>query len=436
MACMPFKTNSITRAFILFGVIALLSLAGDSTASAVEDLTQPGCDRPPGCSRNQVVARDDGCCCPCCRRKAGRLLDAILSKDDDNGLSLEGMFTMDTSVVLSGGADPGSWANRHLLDLALTVEEAAHGIEGGRLFVHFQNFAGEDGSQDTGDLIVYSNIDNPEPVTQLAEVFIEKTWEESGLRLMLGKVDANSEFNYSDHVGDFLNSGKGNHPTTFETMPTYPDPSTALILKMESDEVWYTGFGIFDGRLVEGVPTGRRGFDFGGPYWLIGEFGLRFGESHSNRLAFGVWHHTFGRFERLDGRGTESGQTGFYLHWDATLWTEPDEPEQGWFFHANYGRSESAINSIPEALTVAIVRSGMVPARDEDSFGVAVIWAELSEHSPTLTQDAEIQIESFCRYQLTSTLVIQPAVTHIVNPGGESNSRDATVAVVRVLMSF
>ena len=131
-----------------------------------------------------------------------------------------------------------------------------------------------------------------------------------------GRTDANTEYHLTNYALDFMNSANGNHPTLFEVMPTYPDLSTSINFFLKTTEHLHPSFGIFGGRLAEGVHTGRSEFHLDSPFWFVGEAQVHLDNRRPRRINVGGWHHTFNSFERLDGTGTRDGQSGFYLHYD------------------------------------------------------------------------------------------------------------------------
>ena len=335
-----------------------------------------------------------------------------------------------------------SKANHELSLLAIDTERfLSQRWTGGTFFFLFQSVRGSDGSVDSGDALVFDNIDLPESRGQLAEAFYEQWLWDARLRIKLGKIDANSEFVFNDFSGDFIHSGFGPQPTTFDVLPTYPDPSTAINLFFYPNEHLSLTFGIFDGRLVEGAPTGRRGLDFGGPYWMVGEASVSYdlGCRRDGRLAVGGWGHTFNAFERLDGSGTQDGQAGLYVYLDQVLWLESpcdEENEQGIRAFVSYGIGDDDVNTFPQAITAGLIWDGMLACRDDDIFGLGVAWGQFSDKDPTTDENAEVATELFYRLSMTPCFSVQPAVHYVVNPSGDSTLDDAWIGTMRLIAEF
>lgn len=414
---MPFQGRGRTRAVSQIAHLAVLILLTPTFAGAqqCDDLCVDECE----CSDGILH---------------GRLLDLRTCWEEELGIATSALWTMDTSYLMSGGLRPGDWAHRNLFDVGATwdLEQQL----GGTVNLLFQAYVGEDGSQATGDEFVYSNIDNPFNYAQISELFYERTFADDRVRFKFGKFDANSEFNFSEVAGDFINSGKGNHPTTFTLMPTYPAQASGLAIFLQPDDPWFAGFALFDGRLVDGEVTGQQGLHLGGPYWLVGEVGFRVGERSFTRATAGVWHNTSNRIPLLNGVGTQEGETGVYFNLDRTLWLEnPDDEEddQGIYLAASYGVGDGSVNPLPEGFTAGLVWKGLVACRDEDSAGVAVIWARASRSRLDVDENSDTHIEMYYRSRASDQLVVQPVITHMANPGTNSTTPAAWVASLRLL---
>jgi carbohydrate-selective porin OprB len=165
--------------------------------------------------------------------------------------------------------------------------------------VDFLNAWGGDSFDDAGDWQWSNNIDGP-TFAQIAELWWEQKLLDGFLRLKLGKVEANSEFAYTDNGADFLNSSFGFSPTIF-VLPSSPDPATAAIVFLYPTPDLSFGFAVFDGATHAGIPTGDRGprTFFGEPsdLFFIGEAALRWGaDALPGRVSLGGWGHT-GEFD-------------------------------------------------------------------------------------------------------------------------------------------
>ncbi len=373
----------------------------------------------------------------------------------DAGVTLDLTLIADWSHNLAGGLNTNGSAFRHLFDARLTVEtERLIGLEGGTFVLDFYNHNGPDASaDDVGDFQAFSNID-ADRRTQIAELFYQHVFFDEQLRVIVGKVEANAEFAFVDYGGNFTHSSPGFSPTVF-TLPTYPDPATAVILFVEpNDTPVYAGVGVFDGAFQEGVLTGSRGPStfFGEPadLFVIGEAGVTWSLPGGlwGRLGAGGWGHT-GTFERFDG-STYDGTAGLYVVFDQTLWREspPEEEDEdderdpgaqgiGLFFQ--YGYADPDVSEVDHHVGVGLQWVGALPTRDDDVLGVMASYVHFSHDARSagaFDDDYELAVEMFYKAQVTPWLAVMPNLQVIVNPGGAADVDDAVVATLRVELVF
>lgn len=366
-----------------------------------------------------------------------------------HGLTIGGAYVAEFSSVLDGGVrESGSFRNLLTIDAELDLG-VAFGVEGGTVFIQYLSVNAEHGgSADSGDLQVYSNIENDRSLDVIYELWYEQMLLSDRVRIKLGKVDANSEFDYVGVAGDFANSSAGFSPTILG-FPSYPDPATSVNVfatVLDRGGVQLTlGYGLYDGAAgVDGVRTGVRGpagffgDDRSGDYFHIGQAELRWDHAESRggvfavgRVSAGVWHHD-GEFERFDD-GTESGTTGFFLTAEARLVGADDE--RGLWAFGQFGWADDAVSEIAHHVGAGFVWRGPWGGRPDDSVGVYYTLADLSDGF-ALNQNDEHVVDVYCRVQVTPAVFVQPEVQYIVNPAGDPSADDALVAGLRIGVIF
>jgi porin len=382
---------------------------------------------------------------------------------EEQGLTIDAEYIFEWSSVWDGGIrQRDSHRNALTLDLDFDLERVV-GLEGGRFFLEFLHVNAErGGSLDAGDFQGYSNIENEWDLTNLFEVWYEQRLWDDRLRLKIGKVDANTEFDYLDAAVDFANSSAGYSPTIF-VFPSYPDPATSVnvfVTPVETDRCALTiGYGFYDGAAgVDGVRTGQRGpssffhDDVSDDYFNIAEAALTWdtlGDAFGGRLALGGWWHT-GEFARFDG-GEENGTGGVYLTFEQRL-TAPGGPEgdRGWYIFANYGHADAEVSEIETHVGIGLVGRGLWARRPVDAFGVYLTYADLSREAvdlefepeeegelpPHLFVRDEFVVDVYYRVQLTPAVFVQPDLQYIANPSGDDAVDDALAAGIRVGLTF
>ena len=346
----------------------------------------------------------------------------------------------DASVVAAGGVDPGATALRTLVDAEMNLDgERLLGWAGTRLYADLQIQQGRDGSRDTGDVQVYSNIDGPDRV-QLAQLFVEHELDGGALRWKLGKFDANSDFAFVEHGFRFLHSSFGFAPTVLG-FPTYPDPAFGGAVFVAPGAGSYFGLGIQDGATQAGVATGPRGLRtlFGAPgdLFLVGEAGVAWHADAAlpGRFGAGAWRHT-GCFERADG-GEQRGTAGGYATFDQQVWRDANEPRRGLGMFAQYGWADPEVSDIEHYVGAGAAWTGPFAARPDDACGIGLAWAIWRDRpDDAVSGGGEVAVECFYGLVLTPWLRLKPDVQFLHDPGGAGSRAAAGVFSRRAAREF
>jgi len=349
------------------------------------------------------------------------------------GVEVELAYLVDSSVVMAGGVRHGA-AGRSLLDLDFTVDlERLVAIRGTTLFADFHHFRGRNGSDDVGDLQGISNID-AEPVTELAEAWIETHFASDRVRLKVGKVDANTEFDYVEAGAEFLHPSVAMSPTDLG-FPTYPDPAWSVNLFVYPTAQTYGGIALYDGSSLAGEATSTHA-----PRWAFDRDRLWIGEAgfawDRARLGVGLWHHA-AELPRFDGT-TASGTTGGYGVAEKQVWHPAGDPEKhrGIACFLLAGWADDQVAEVGRHLTLGSRWGGPWARRPDDVVAAMVSFANLSDAKGTPFRGDETAVELTYRLQLTPFLAIQPDLQWIHNPSGDPTLHDATVAGVRLSVAL
>lgn len=354
------------------------------------------------------------------------------TKMEQAGLTLEASFTADWFGVLDGGVRRSS-ETMTIADLNLTLDlETVAGWQGASVFADLYWTDGDSISALAGDVQGVSNIEADNRF-QLAELWYEQVMFDGALRLKVGKIEANSEFAFVDAAGEFINSSAGFSPTLI-ALPTFPDPSTGIILSWSPNDRFSLTAGFMDGAAtVDGVTTGDLGpstffdDDVSDDYvWML-EANLSW---DGGRAGVGVWHHT-GDFARFSG-GMDDGATGFYALAEHRVWSPGDD--RGIDLFAQFGLADDEVSEVEYHLSLGAAWWGPFEGRPGDSVGLYASTAFMSE--PAGFTDDETVIELYYNFQVTPAVAIKPDIQYVIDPGGSSAVDDALVAGVRVQVTF
>lgn len=360
---------------------------------------------------------------------------------EERGICIEATFTEDLSYNASGGLEIGG-TQRYLFDVNATVDlECLLGWCGATLFIDAYMQRGNDGSEKTGDLQAYSNIDLMD-VEQVSEVWIEQVLGNGLVRIKVGKVDTNSEFAYTNNGGEFINSSMGFSPTIF-VLPSYPDPSSSINVFICPGNNFFAALGIYDGSTHIGPRTGSRGLEnpFKDPHFVIGELGFYWEWPYcclGGRATVGGWHHS-GDFDRFDG-GSKDGTEGLYATFDHDLWVTESECEdccQRVAIFAQYGYADPAVAEITQHLGAGIIWEGAFTGYTGDVLGFGGTYARVSDAAGAgFTGDYELALELFYRLEALPCISIKPDLQFIIHPGAMSAVDNALVGTLRIELSL
>jgi len=362
--------------------------------------------------------------------------ETILAPFCSDKFTIASQLITDYSVNTKGGQSTNGSAFRSLFTVDFTFDlSQLIGLDNSELFFQYMNQNGEDGSEDVGDIQAYSNID-ADGRSQVSEVWFKTTIVKDKLDIKIGKSDANADFAYTDHGGDFSNSSAGFSPTIF-MLPTFPDPASGIILFYQPTNNVYLNSGVYDGSYHEGIPTGSRGFktavnNSGDAFGVI-EGGYSFGsEALPSRVALGWWHHS-GTFDTFNGDQQQSTD-GIYAIIDKALTSVQEDQATSCFFQ--FGLADKKVSEITHHLGAGIQRTGLIRGRNEDVAGIMTTYVKLSQAiGADFADDYEIAIEGFYKSQLNETFAIKPDIQYIINPGGSGIS-DAIVCTLRCEFTF
>jgi porin len=375
-------------------------------------------------------------------------ISAAKASLEDHGITFSGEYQIEGSTVFDGGIkEDSSYRNILTTDLSLDLDKMI-GLPGGTAFIQYLHVGAEHGgTADSGDIQVYSNIENSETLDVIYELWYEQVLFDDFFRVKVGKVDVNTEFNYVDAAGNFSNSSAGFDPTIF-TFPSYPNPTTSVnafvtLNKAENLE-FVIGYGFYDGAAsADGISLGNRGpssffnDDLSDDYFHIVEGSLtwnKFGRMGPGRMAVTGWHHT-GEFDKFSG-GKEKGVEGFNLTIEQQVLNYRESGDHGLYLFAQYGLSDYEVSAIGQHIGFGLVSEGTFRFRGSDSMGVYFSYVDLSDEAGAGFVDDEFVIDAYYRIGVCENFFVQPELQYIVNPSGSNTVDDAIVGSIRAGVSF
>ena len=173
------------------------------------------------------------------------------------------------------------------------------------------------------------------------------------------------------------------------------------------------------------------------------EFQLGFG-----KYSIGGWYYTadFEDLTEVDSNGNpllRNDNYGFYLSAEKFLFAEKNNPTEGLAAFLRFGIANGNINGLNYYWGTGINIIGLISGRDEDILGLAIGTAhagekliQINEANGLTTDKNEMIIEFTYSFQANPWLRIQPDFQYVINPLGAFKNDKATIAGIRVEVTF
>ncbi|MBA3939176.1 MAG: carbohydrate porin [Planctomycetes bacterium] len=308
--------------------------------------------------------------------------------------------------------------------LGLDLERWA-GLPGASLYAEFQHRSGDDilpvSALQPWSLYAVQDRD------QLGRLWYAQTLFDGLLTIKVGKEDANREFAASPYAATFMNRGLV-YSATLATLPTWPDPATALNVTLAADGL-YAKAGLYDGRTASGTSTGNRWLHLPcNDVFAIAEVGAEWyglGARHLAGLALGGWRQQGDRL-RADG-GHQAGMQGAYVVLDRVLLAMRGKGERGLAAFVSGGLADQRVVAVARQIGGGVVWRGPFPTLPRDQAGIGGSWGG---HGDAGDAD-EVVGELFYAAWPLPWLGLRADLQRYVHPGGLAAAAPAWVVGVR-----
>lgn len=287
---------------------------------------------------------------------------------------------------------------------------------GGFLDIHGETYWGQSVNGFTGSVLPV-NTDQVlalpgGPGTYLSHVVYTQFLAEN-FAVFAGKMDTTTgdSNRFAHGVGDqrFMNLGFSFNPVTLRTAPYSTLGAGFLFIPTEGISLTFSAVDS-DGAIDQ------SGFDtaFNGNTTYAGEIGIDtaffdmpgrhlFGVTASTKDYLSVAQDPRILAPALDvAPSVEEGSWAFYYNFDQYLFTESQDPTQGWGIFGRFGLSDGDANYVHRFYSAGIGGTGLIPGRDRDRFGVGYYYLQLSDQRlGLLTDDSEQGVEVFYNVAVT-----------------------------------
>ena len=402
----------------------------------------------------------------------------------DHGVEIFGNYTAEVWGNTSGGQKTGA-VYTGLLSFGATADlEKVMGWKGASASTTWCWLSGRNASEDlAGNLLTISNIAGFDTLRMYNLWLQQNLWDDK-ISIRLGQICPDCEFVISDYAGLFINSTFGFPPLVTLNLPNGGSgyPMGALGARIAwSPADWFTfRSAVFQGN-VFAQDVNRHGFRWslnaqtGYTFFDEAQFRWNHRDSESGlpgQLKPGVWFQTGQSADPL-AASTRSGNEGFYLILDQMLYRAPgvhsvagpakdgkaaapsgdgksfkapvdqEKSDRGlaWFGRAGFTPADR--NFINFYFDTGLSYKGLIPGRADDTAGIGFGYAQLSNGARSSLKDSgsnpagsEMVVEFTYQARITPSLVVQPDLQYIINPGGTTDLNNAFVIGARAALTF
>ena len=322
-----------------------------------------------------------------------------------------------------------------------------------------------------GNLMNVSSIAG-RPAIKLYNAWLQQNFAGDAVSIRAGMMDADSEFFVSSTALLFINSTFG-WPGLLGidlpgSGPAYPMSAPGVRLKLQPTPQF-----TFMAAVFSGDPTGHDGsnspsvlqpdgtvISFNGGVFAIAEADLSLNQGKDAKgipvtLKMGGWYHSSTHFldQQFDNQGlslanpasdgiprAHAGNWGIYGIVDTMLYASPRGDGSGLSAFARVASAPDEQNLVSFYADSGLAYKGLLPQRKDDTLGVAVAYARISNRARSLDLDMrqfgdllvpvrnqEIVLELSYQAQITPWLTLQPDLQGILNPGGRVANADGHV---------
>ena len=362
----------------------------------------------------------------------------------EDGVSVSSVYMNTFMVNAAGGIDRGT-AYKGNLSLSLDFDlDKLVGLHGGRLFISGMEHHGNSLSRkEIGDSLG-NRKDDVEDSMHLFEIGYEQWLFDDICSIKLGQIAVSSDF-FGSASNFFVHDSFNWQPNGQSAAPSGPDSALGLRLKIEIAEDFYVQGGVYDNGTSGSFGDDRN--DKYGTKWSLpqGNRSVWFFEGGliPQTETFAVWPVIKIGGWIDDGQATDlvsstalSSNSGVYLILEKTVWTDPNDVDQGLHLFGRFNWSEPDRNQWESEFNIGMLCTGIIPGRDADIFGLSFTHAETSSEwrSAQGTAASEQVVEAKYLAMIAPWLDVAPFMQIIVNPGGP-DGRDLHDALVFGLQS-
>jgi porin len=367
------------------------------------------------------------------------------------GMSLSILETSEVLGNISGGVNQGfNYDGLTQMILQLDTQRAFNWY-GGTFNVSGLQIHGRNLSADNLYTLQTASGIEADNATRLWELWYQQKFlEEDRLDVKIGQQSLDQEFMVSQNALLFVNTMFGWPMLPSADMPgggpAYPLSALGIRARIRPIDSLTFLAGVFNGSPVSnnsGDPQKQNSsgtsFPLNGGALAIAELQYAYpslgsmvsadqSQSLSGVYKLGFWYDTENFPDQEFATETHQGNYAVYAVMDQMIWNDPNDPDGDRainFFVRAMGTPLEDRNLIDFSLNAGFTFHEPIPHRGDDTFGVGMGYAQVSDSVADLdqvnglpVQSGETFVEVTYQYQLTPWCQLQPDFQYVFNPGG------------------
>ncbi len=344
-------------------------------------------------------------------------------------------YTGDYYDVARGGFSRGSTFNGLLEVYGAADLEKVLGWRGANFHFNGYNIEGRGPSTaHIGNIFTVSNAEALATV-RLFELWIEQSLFDNKLQIRAGQLGADSDFFISDNATLFINGTFGWPGIAGSDMiqggPAYPLATPGVRLQFAPSDHLTVLAGVYNGspanpKAVNPEADDRYGLNFrlSDPPLLMFEARYRYDAGLPGTVRLGGWQQS-GDFKDQRTGARVDDDHAVYAVVDQQIW-KGSGGGQGISVFGRISASPERQNLINFYFDAGVVTTGLIEGRDQDRFGVAFAYGQISDRAAAADRDAalpvvrdyEAALEVIYEAQIMPGWKLVPDVQYIWHPGG------------------
>jgi porin len=362
----------------------------------------------------------------------------------DVGIGVTNVYQVNTKGGTSTHKKNGRYTGSYDVELSADLQKLL-GLDAGILFLHLEggwpDAEGIDSDSVGSAFGVNANAIGNDAII-VKQLFYEGPFFDESLLITIGKIDLTGIFDKNayadDEITQFLNAAFVDNPTI-----PFPEYCLGAILTWSINDDWYIMAGVGDAQ-ADRRETGFRTTFQGEDYFFYALETVVNTQLDSDNGSMpgtyrvGLWNDPQPK-ANSDSVKNNRDDVGIYTSCDQVFYKENDDPDdsQGLGIFFRYGYAPSKRNDITNFVSFGLQYQGLIDGRDEDVLGLGFARGYFSDSADvTYSDDYENAVELYYNTKVNEMFNVSPAVQYITNPGGNSSSKDAFVAGVRVQVIF